>query len=58
MSDAKRVLRPRWVLLDGGRVASDVAVVVRGSRIESIVPAAQPVDGEQIDLPGHLLLPG
>lgn len=55
---ARRVLRPARCLLEDGRVARDQAVLVRGSRIEAVVPAAEVVDGEVIDLPGHLLLPG
>jgi 5-methylthioadenosine/S-adenosylhomocysteine deaminase len=57
-ADFRRVLYPDWVLLDDGRVARGQAVVVRGSRIEAVVPQNQTVDGEHLELPGHLLMPG
>lgn len=60
MSDAdlRRVLHPDWVLLEDGRVARGLAVLVRGTRIEALVPENRTVDGEHLRLPGHLLMPG
>jgi 5-methylthioadenosine/S-adenosylhomocysteine deaminase len=54
------LLRPSWVLLPDGSVAADTAVLVVGSRIEAVLPAAATdgIDAERVDLPGHLLVPG
>jgi imidazolonepropionase-like amidohydrolase len=42
-----------------GEVRRDLAVIVRGERIEDVVPVAEaPSDAARIGLPGHTLLPG
>jgi 5-methylthioadenosine/S-adenosylhomocysteine deaminase len=58
VSNARRLLVPRWIYLGAGRLVTDQAVLVEGNQIVGIVDAEAQVDAERIDLPGQLLLPG
>ncbi|MGK7295908.1 MAG: TRZ/ATZ family hydrolase [Candidatus Wenzhouxiangella sp. M2_3B_020] len=61
---AVRALVPRWVVpvVPEGRVLDDHAVVVRGDRIEAVLPEEDLESRfpgiERIDLPGRVLIPG
>jgi imidazolonepropionase-like amidohydrolase len=60
MSDDRVVVTAdRLIDTDAGEVVRDRAVIVRRDRIAGVVQAADaPVDGRQIHLRGHTLLPG
>ncbi len=45
--------------VEAGEVRADLAVVIRGDRIEAVVPSAEaPADAQTIDLGGSTVLPG
>lgn len=52
------VLRATTVLDGKGGVQHDVAVVIRGGKIDQIVPAKAPAAGRSYDLRGLTILPG
>ncbi|MEA2551755.1 MAG: hypothetical protein QOE25_1524 [Actinomycetota bacterium] len=61
VNDDLIVIRPGQVLdVEAGEVHTDRAVIVRGERIEGVVPFgdAVPSAATTIDLPDHTLLPG
>ena len=49
-----RILRPRLLVLEGGRIKSDHEVVISGDRIQAIRPATGPSDWATCLLPGFV----
>jgi imidazolonepropionase-like amidohydrolase len=61
MTTGERLVLTADRVFDGvdGRCRTGTAVVLRGDRVEALVPVAQaPAAARRLDLPGHTLLPG
>ena len=66
MNSKYQILKPKWLLTVNPEfeVLSDYAVVIKGDRIQSLLPAAEVhqqdefSDAEMIELADHVLMPG